>query len=333
MSGKSPSVDSNPTYPGYGNAINQMAGKAQQYIGQMGTPYGGQLVAGFSPTQQVAQNYQQNVAGSMQPYTSDPLYQQAYQQLYNTVGGAYTSPNSPYTQQMSQYYMNQVYPQLQAQMNQQAGRMGNLSGSPYEYLNSQLGQAGQNQLLAYGAQNYATERQNQLNAVQPAEQMAQLTQAAPSALYNQLMQMGQAGQTQQQNELTAAYQEYQRQQNQLQQSLSPGSMLPTAQQQTYSYNPGSGGVFSNYIAPALDVGAAATGQSWASSGINAISGMTSQGGQVSPWSQGIQQGTSLYGSTNPTGLSDWLGDTWATSDPTGGENLMGEFANTDISQW
>ena len=312
MSGTAPSVSTSDKYPGYTDAVNQMGQVAQKYIGQMGQPYGGQLVAGFSPGQQQAQtylgNYLNNPASSTN-YAQDPLYQAAQNQLQATVSGAYTSPNSPYTQQMSQYYMNQVAPQANALMNQNAARMGNLSGSGYEYMSGQLGQAAQNQLLAYGAQNYSTERQNQLNAVPQAESMAQLTQAAPQSLYNQLMSMGQGAQTQQQNELSAAYQEYQRQQNSMAQSLNPGSMLGAANAQNYSYDQGHAGIFSNYIAPALDAGASLTGNSYLTPYINALSSATSQGGAVNPWSQSISQASSLAGQVNPNGLSNWGGNT------------------------
>jgi hypothetical protein len=301
--GSQGSVTYTDKYPGYAQAAQTMGNVANQYAGQLGQPYGGQLVAGFSPAQQQSQSYLQNYLQSpisMSNYAQNPLFQAGAQNLYNTVGGQYVSPNSPFTQGMNQYYMSQVYPQMQAQLNQQLARTGSLSGSGAQYQMGNLAQQGQDYLTALGAQNYQTERQNQLNAIPEAMNAAMSMQQAPAAQEQMLYQMGLPAQQQQQSQLTAAYQDYLRQQNQLQSALNPSQgLMQAAGAQNVQYNPGSGGIFSNFIAPALDVGAALTGNAWAIPAISAISGMTSQGGQVNPYSQGVQNLAGAYGSQAP----------------------------------
>ena len=321
MGGDSPEVSYSPTYPGYHSALGSLGQQASSFAGQLGQPYGGQMVAGFSPAQQSAQNYLQNWMSSAQtPYTQYPMYQAAAQNLMDTVSGAYVQPNSPFTQGMSQYYMGQVYPRMQAQLNQQAAREGSLSSSGFERMSSDLASQGQDYLTSLGAQNYQTERANQLNSLTPAMNVAQQYQYAPAQMIQTLQGLGTYAQQQQQSELSAQYQDWQRARQEELQNLSQSYGLGAQQQATY--NQGSGGAFSNYVAPALDIaaliGAPFTGGAslMAIPAINAASGMTSQGGAVSPWSQGIQTGSGIAGSilgTTPYGQ----GVPWNASNITG----------------
>ena len=304
--GKAPSVTATPQYPAYNEAMNTMGNLANQWAGQLGQPYGGNMVANFSPAQQTAQTQLQSYMNTNPTgYMQDPGYQAARTNLMNTAAGDYTTANSPYTQQMSQYYLNQVLPQSQALMNQQAARMGNLSGSSYDYLNSQLGQSAQNQLLAYGAQNYATERQNQLNALSPAMNLTQQEQYAPSNWINNLMNLGSASQNLNQEQLSAAYNDFLRQQ---QQQMSVINMAPqAAQQMNYSYDPGKQSFMQQYVMPILQ---------WSASPFTGNSGGSGSG-----------QGTNLSNL-----LSSFGSNSQNTGTPDYANNYGAEMSNMDDYQ-
>jgi hypothetical protein len=313
--GKQATVEATPAYPGAGTAMTNLSNTAAAVSGTMGQPYGGQLVAGFSPSQQVGQNELMNyMSTNPNQYMYDPGYQAARSDLMNTAAGKYVSPNSPFTQGMQQYYMTQVYPQIQAQMNQQAARMGPLSGSAYENMTQNVTSQAEDYLSALGAQNWQTERQNQLNAISPAMSLTQQEQYAPSTWIQNLMSLGAPAQQQQQNQLTAAYNEFLRQR---QEQLSTLNLAPAASQvMNYSYDPGKPSFFQQYISPMMSVLGSSGGQNMMG-GIG--TGLSSFFGGKS--NQGVAGGG--FGS----GLSSYESPSFY-----GGGNLSDSFSNYQAGQ-
>ena len=172
-----------------------------------------------SPSQQTQSAM---TAAQNRAITGNPLVPAAQEEYLNTIQGDYLGATNPYFQQRfqtaadaasQQYFDNVNRINSQASM---AGRYG--SGAADQLQDRAMSQFGQNLANTAGQlafDNYATERQNQLQTAQQAPAMA----ATDYADFNQLLNLGQMAEGYQGKALQDAINRYDFTQNMPQQNL------------------------------------------------------------------------------------------------------------------